>query len=677
MALGRVLTSALAAWPHVILTCFAFYFVVLLPTTPTLALSLQGKAGICGSWNNYCRGAPASPNTGNRDTGNRLYTTPRGEGWYCRARANNGAWGWGESESQERANSIAISQCQSASRGQSCRITSCRLGGGANPSAPTYSHPRRNIDPAPRRPSPAQVTKQRPDPRVDRKKRQELDLERQRQAKLAKLERDRKAREARLERERQALAAAKRRLATAVERGDYRTAVAVQAVLVNADKDDPRLWQDFARYLEKSGQLDKAATAIRQAALLAGTDASSLVSAMYQRDAVAHAASGNRRKAIAQQAMAIEASKNNAGLWLGLAEYMEKDGQLDNAAVAYRRAHMLGAPNPEDKIFAMHFEHTLTKAGSVDGGRKIEIYRSLVEKFPDARSNFARHRLAEELLKQRRTREAHDVLQRIADLDPSDKAARTRLAAIQGSNQASSVPLTVQSHGERGRGKVVSETASAAGYGTSSAAPGKQVSEPKKDIQTVTHHGRNALDATSAATAKDQAMLGFDTAGRGLAPLPTVAIPRGRGTGSSDVIPEDIGADVPAAKRQQVIAALSKSPEWAKLADRREEIETKRAEIATRRDQLDASYQSSEVRKDPGKRAAIAAEIAKAVIEDDKIRNDLHKVKTEQQTAVKKAVETVSFSVELVDEKSADDTERKETPDSSPAESVPAPQVRQ
>ena len=133
------------------------------------------------------------------------------------------------------------------------------------------------------------------------------------------------------------------------------------------------------------------------------------------------------------------------------------------------------------------------------------------------------------------------------------------------------------------------------------------------------------------------------------------------------------GADVPAAKLQQITAALSKDPEWAKLADRREEIETKRAAIATRRDQLDASYQTPEVRKNPGKRAAIAAEIAKAVIEDDKMRNDLHAVKTEQQTAVKKVVETV----ELVDEKKADDTERKGTPDSPSAESMPTPQVRQ
>jgi hypothetical protein len=358
---------------------------------------------------------------------------------------------------------------------------------------------------------------------------------------------------------------------------------------------------------------------------------------------------------------------------------MGKDGQLENAAVAYRRAHMLGAPNPEDKIFAMHIEQTLTKAGSADAGRRIEIYRSLVEKFPDARSNFARHRLAEELLKQQRTKEAHEVLRRIADLDPSDKAARTRLAAIQG--QASSGPLTVQSHGERGRGRVVSETASAAGYGTSSAASGRQVSGPMKDVRTVTHHGGQAAEASKivggAETARDQAMLGFDTGGSKQAPLPTVAAPRGREIGNSGVIPEDIGADVPAAKLQQVTAALSKDPEWAKLADRREEIETKRDAIAARRDKLEASYQTPEVRKDPGKRAAIAAEIAKAVIEDDKVRGDLHKVKTEQQDAVKKAVETVSFSIELVVEKKADDTERKVTPDSSPAESVPAPQVRQ
>ena len=170
----------------------------------------------------------------------------------------------------------------------------------------------------------------------------------------------------------------------------------VQAGLVEANKNDPKLWQDFATYLEKSGQLDKAATAIRRAALLSKKDAAPLISAMYRRDAAARAASGDLRSAIAQQAMAVEASNKDFSLWRELAGYLEKDGQIDHAATAYRRAHSLGGPNPDAKIFAMYQADVLAKSGSVSGAEKVKLYRSLIEKFPDARSNIVRDGLAED-----------------------------------------------------------------------------------------------------------------------------------------------------------------------------------------------------------------------------------------------------------------------------------------
>ena len=103
------------------------------------SLGFGKKSDICGSWNNYCRGAPASSNRPkSRSKGwvpkGQRYTRPRGEGWYCRARASNGAWGWGENTSRSIARSYAIGECGKRSRGRSCGIQYCRQGGPAGAS---------------------------------------------------------------------------------------------------------------------------------------------------------------------------------------------------------------------------------------------------------------------------------------------------------------------------------------------------------------------------------------------------------------------------------------------------------------------------------------------------------------------------------------------------------------
>ena len=256
--------------------------------------------------------------------------------------------------------------------------------------------------------------------------------------KYRRLERERTARAARLDLERQR-AATKRSLAAAIARGDYETAVVVQAGLVEANKNDPKLWQDFATYLEKSGQLDKAATAIRRAALLSKKDAAPLISAMYRRDAAARAASGDLRSAIAQQAMAVEASNKDFSLWRELAGYLEKDGQIDHAATAYRRAHSLGGPNPDAKIFAMYQADVLAKSGSL-GRRESEALpitdREVSRRPKQHRTPWPSRGTAQTKPDQASTRNFATDCQAC----PGDNAAKTKLAAIKGPDRSRNVP---------------------------------------------------------------------------------------------------------------------------------------------------------------------------------------------------------------------------------------------
>lgn len=63
------------------------------------------------------------------------YSTPRGEGWFCRAESRSGAWGWAEKSTEADARNRAIQRCHEFSKGQACRLKYCRLGGGSATSA--------------------------------------------------------------------------------------------------------------------------------------------------------------------------------------------------------------------------------------------------------------------------------------------------------------------------------------------------------------------------------------------------------------------------------------------------------------------------------------------------------------------------------------------------------------
>ncbi|MHA1522787.1 MAG: hypothetical protein ACTSY1_00115 [Alphaproteobacteria bacterium] len=486
-------------------------------------LSLQGKPGICGSWNNYCQGGTtySAPTSAPADD---YYTTPRGRGWYCKATASNGGWGWGESQSKSRATGYALSECRT--RGRGCAINYCSLNGGAKTkqrAGPSLRFNKRSRATTKRRwgttkrrsattkrrsattkrrsattksrrgtvsaslcyrklvadvgagRASARVgtyvsqalagyanckrksfgstakgdnyarkisrklargdfrslkksrAKARQLPAVSSAARKKL----VRQKRAAKKERGRIARVARAEQLRADLAAAPGRVAAAVNRGDYKAAVTDQALVLAANKTDPKAWQDFSTYLEKSGRVEAAVTAIARAALLSGRDAASEIAAIYGRDAAAKAGRGDMQKAIAQQAMAVKTEKNNPKLWRQMGDYMAKNGQLANAATALRRARILGGPDPETSIFQMYQSDALSRAEPLESDQKVAIYRSHLEKYSDQRGNLVRHRLAQELLKQKRTAQAREVYQQIASLDLRDSVAQKALRPVQ------------------------------------------------------------------------------------------------------------------------------------------------------------------------------------------------------------------------------------------------------
>jgi hypothetical protein len=70
-----------------------------------------------------------SPPQNNSNNGSsEYYDTPRGQGWFCEARAADGSWGWGESPNKSNARSYALSECGNHASG--CSITFCKQGGG-------------------------------------------------------------------------------------------------------------------------------------------------------------------------------------------------------------------------------------------------------------------------------------------------------------------------------------------------------------------------------------------------------------------------------------------------------------------------------------------------------------------------------------------------------------------
>ena len=71
---------------------------------------------------------PAAPDDDGGNTGGGYYSKPKGQGWFCEARARDGSWGWGESFNKANAQSYALSERGKHANG--CRITVCALGAG-------------------------------------------------------------------------------------------------------------------------------------------------------------------------------------------------------------------------------------------------------------------------------------------------------------------------------------------------------------------------------------------------------------------------------------------------------------------------------------------------------------------------------------------------------------------
>lgn len=71
----------------------------------------------------------SSSSPGNSSSGE--YSTPRGEGWFCRAESRSGAWGWAEKSTESAARGRALEICRQYSRGQNCTLRYCRYGGGS------------------------------------------------------------------------------------------------------------------------------------------------------------------------------------------------------------------------------------------------------------------------------------------------------------------------------------------------------------------------------------------------------------------------------------------------------------------------------------------------------------------------------------------------------------------
>ncbi len=116
---GRTLIRSV--FPPLLLTIAIAISAFLLPVSSARALD-----GVCVM---FCDDPPATDDDGG-NTGGGYYSTPKGQGWFCEARARDGSWGWGESFNKSNAQSYALSECGKHAR--ACRITTCALGAGRN-----------------------------------------------------------------------------------------------------------------------------------------------------------------------------------------------------------------------------------------------------------------------------------------------------------------------------------------------------------------------------------------------------------------------------------------------------------------------------------------------------------------------------------------------------------------
>ncbi len=111
----------------------------------------------------------------------------------------------------------------------------------------------------------------------------------------------------------------------------------VQAGLVEANKNDTKLWQAFATIAKSQGTWIKPNSDTR-AALLWNKETESADFRMYRRDGLRA-----RQAAIFDEPLRSRQwlSRPAQGFqpWRELAGYLEKDGQIDQAATAYGRAH--------------------------------------------------------------------------------------------------------------------------------------------------------------------------------------------------------------------------------------------------------------------------------------------------------------------------------------------------
>ncbi|WP_269586142.1 tetratricopeptide repeat protein [Roseibium sp. Sym1] len=92
---------------------------------PQLATAQDIIDGVCVA---FCEDYVPPPSDDDTIVEDDFYTTPRGHGWFCEARAPDGSWGWGESPSKSNARNYALSECGRHAR--NCSITFCRQGGG-------------------------------------------------------------------------------------------------------------------------------------------------------------------------------------------------------------------------------------------------------------------------------------------------------------------------------------------------------------------------------------------------------------------------------------------------------------------------------------------------------------------------------------------------------------------
>jgi len=97
----------------------------------------SGYAAWCscmgGSYNwstTACEGATGPSRDSNRGSDSGDYSTPRGTGWYCVAKAGNGAWGWGEFWQKSGAVSRAFKYCRQGANGTQCHLSWCAQNSG-------------------------------------------------------------------------------------------------------------------------------------------------------------------------------------------------------------------------------------------------------------------------------------------------------------------------------------------------------------------------------------------------------------------------------------------------------------------------------------------------------------------------------------------------------------------